>query len=326
MPRLFKCFLAAVSLSMSVSASAQAPQTAYPTKSIRLVVPYPAGGTADAMARALGQELTTAWGQTIVIDNRPGGGTILGAETVARAAPDGYTILFATDSTLAINPTLYRRLPYDPVKDFVPITVIGYQDLVLVVNPGVPAKSLAELIALAKAKPGALNYASFGNGSQPHLAMEMFMQLAQISMVHVPYKGVAPVITDLVGGTIQVAFLGVSTAGLNREGKVRALAMGGTQRSVLFNAVPTFAEEGFPEMYARAWWGIVAPAATPREIVAKLSAELVRIVGDRDFQAKRMQPQGLEPVGNSGEEFAAIVRADTLRWAKVIKAADVQPE
>src|ERR1700704_3254379 len=199
---MHRIVLAALVLLGMLAQAAQTPpaqaQTAYPSRPIKLVVPYPAGGTADAMARALGQELTAAWGQPVVIENRPGAGTIIGAEYAARSAPDGYTLLFTTDSTLTISPLLNKRLPYDPQKDFAPITMIGYQDLVLVVHPSVPASTLEEMIAYAKAKPGVLNYGSFGRGSQPHLAMEMFRQLAGISLVHVPGKGIAEVMSDLL--------------------------------------------------------------------------------------------------------------------------------
>ena len=318
---LVLCTLAEISQARIAQA-----QDAYPSRPIRLVVPYPAGGTADAMARALGQEITAAWGQPVVVENRPGAGTIVGAEHAARSAPDGYTLLFTTDSTLTINPTLHKRLSYDPQKDFAPITVIGYQDLVLVVHPSVPATTLEEFIALAKAKPGMLNYGSFGNGSQPHLAMEMLRQLAGISLVHVPSKGIAQVLTDLLTGTVQVAFVGVSAAGLIRDAKVRGLAMGGQQRSPLFGDVPTFTEKGFAQMYARAWWGIVAPAGTPRGIIDKLNQGLNRVIKDPQFQEKRMLPQGLEPVGNSPDAFAELIREDTKRWAKVIELANIEPQ
>jgi tripartite-type tricarboxylate transporter receptor subunit TctC len=278
------------------------------------------------MARALGQELTAMWGQAVVVDNRPGASTIIGADVAARSAPDGYTLLFTTDSTLTINPMLHKRLPYDPQRDFAPVTMIGYQDLVLVMHPSVPAKTLEEFVAYAKAKPGVLNYSSFGRGSQPHLAMEMFTQLAGISLVHVPAKGIAEVLSDLLGGTVQTAFVGVSAAGLLRDGKVRGLATGGEQRSPLFGDVPTFAERGFPQMYARAWWGIVAPFGTPREIIDKLNAGLNRVIHDPQFQDKRMRPQGLDPVGNSPEAFAARIREDAARWAKVVELAGIKPE
>jgi tripartite-type tricarboxylate transporter receptor subunit TctC len=313
-------------LAICMLANGASAQDAYPSRPIRLIVPYPPGGTADAMARALGQELTAMWGQAVVVDNRPGASTIIGADVAARSAPDGYTLLFTTDSTLTINPMLHKRLPYDPQRDFAPVTMIGYQDLVLVMHPSVPAKTLEEFVAYAKAKPGVLNYSSFGRGSQPHLAMEMFTQLAGISLVHVPAKGIAEVLSDLLGGTVQTAFVGVSAAGLLRDGKVRGLATGGEQRSPLFGDVPTFAERGFPQMYARAWWGIVAPFGTPREIIDKLNAGLNRVIHDPQFQDKRMRPQGLDPVGNSPEAFAARIREDAARWAKVVELAGIKPE
>jgi tripartite-type tricarboxylate transporter receptor subunit TctC len=318
--------LFALILALCGCATAAQAQDNYPNRPIRLVVPYPPGGTADAMARALGQELTAAWGQPIVVENRPGASTIIGADVAARSPPDGYTLLFTTDSTLTINPMLHKRLPYDPQKDFAPITVIGYQDLVLVVHPSVPAKTLEEFVAFAKAKPGTLNYGSFGRGSQPHLAMEMFTQLAGIALVHVPAKGIAEVLSDLLGGTVQAAFVGVSAAGLIRDGKVRGLATGGAHRSPLFGDVPTFAEKGYPQMYARAWWGIVAPAGTPRDVIDKLNVGFNRVIRDPQFQDKRMLPQGLEPAGNSPEAFAALIREDAMRWAKVIELAGIKPE
>jgi tripartite-type tricarboxylate transporter receptor subunit TctC len=318
--------LLALLLGLCAPAGLALAQSDYPSRPIRLIVPYPPGGTADAMARALGQELTAAWGQAVVVDNRPGASTIIGADIAARSPPDGYTLLFTTDSTLTINPMLHKRLPYDPQKDFAPIAVIGYQDLVLVVHPSVPARTLEEFVAIAKAKPGALNYGSFGRGSQPHLAMEMFTQLAGISLVHVPAKGIAEVLSDLLSGTVQTAFVGVSAAGLIRDGKVRGLATGGAHRSPLFGDVPTFSEKGYPQMYARAWWGIVAPAGTPRDIIDKLNGGLNRVIGDRQFQEKRMLPQGLEPAGDSPQAFAALIREDAGRWAKVIELAGIKPE
>jgi tripartite-type tricarboxylate transporter receptor subunit TctC len=317
--------IVALLLSCCPLAGAQA-QDNYPNRPIRLVVPYPAGGTADAMARALGQEITAAWNQPVVVENKPGANTIIGAETVARSDPDGYTILFTTDSTLTINPSLQKRLSYDPQKDFAPIVVLGYQDLVLVSHPSVPVRSLDEFVAYAKANPGKLNYGSFGNGSTPHLAMEMLAQLAGISLVHVPAKGIAQVLTDLLSGTVQTSFVGVSAAGLIRDGKVIGLATGGAQRSPLFDAVPTFAEKGYGRMYARAWWGLVAPAGTPRDVVAKLNRGINTIIGNAEFRSKRMAPIGLDPVGGSSESFAALIREDTTRWAKVIEQAGIRAE
>lgn len=316
----------ALLLSWFLPAGIAQTQDTFPNRPIRLVVPYPAGGTADAMARVLGERMTAKWGQPVVVENRPGGNTIIGAEQVARALPDGHTLLFTTDSTLTINPTLRERLPYDPQKDFAPIIVIGYQDLVLVSHPSLPVRTLDDLVAYAKAKPGALNYGSFGNGSQPHLAMEMFAQLADIKLVHVPSKGVAQVLRDLLGNTVQVSFVGVSAAGLIRDGKVNGLATGGEQRSPLFPQVPTFDEKGYRQMYARAWWGLVAPAGTPRDVIAKLNKGMNDIIGNPEFQAKWMAPQGLDPVGGTPEAFAELIREDTKRWAKVIELAGIKPQ
>jgi tripartite-type tricarboxylate transporter receptor subunit TctC len=318
--------LLALLLGLGAIATGASAQDAFPSRPIRLIVPYPPGGTADAMARALGQELTAAWGKAVVIENRPGASTIIGADVAARSPPDGYTLLFTTDSTLTIAPMLHTRLPYDPQRDFAPITLIAYQDLVLVVNPSVPARTLEEFVALAGAKPGTLNYGSFGRGSQPHLAMEMLIQLAGISLVHVPAKGIAEVLNDLLVGTVQTAFVGISAGGLIRDGKVRGLASGGARRSPLLGDVPTFAEKGYPQMYARAWWGIVAPAGTPRDVVDKLNVGFNRIIRDPQFQDKRMLPQGLEPAGNSPQAFAELIAEDTRRWAKVIELAGIKPE
>jgi len=298
----------------------------YPSRPIHLVVPYPAGGTADVMARALGQGLTASLGQPVVVDSRPGADTIIGAETVAHSAPDGYTLLFATDSTLATNSLLHKQLPYDEQKDFAPITEVGEQNFVLVVSPSVPATTLEEFIALAKARPGTLNYGSFGRGSQPHLAMELFAHLAGISLVHVPSKGVSGLLNDLMSGTVQAGFVGVSGANLINDGKVRGLAVDGISRSPLFSQVPTFAEKGYPQMYARAWWGIVATTGTPQAILDKLNIELNRMLNDPQFQQKYMLPQGLEPAGKGASAFKTVIDQSAARWAKAIEFAGLKPE
>ena len=321
--RWFPTALAVLLLAVLQPACAQ---DAFPSRPLKIIVPYPPGGTADAMARALGQELTTALGQPVVVDNRPGANTIVGAQAAARSPADGYTLLFTTDSTLTINPKLVKSLPYDPIKDFDPITLLAYQDLVLVANPAAGADTLEAFVALAKAKPGVLNYGSFGTGSQPHLAMEMLKQLTGIELEHIPSKGIAQVITDLLSGQVEVAFVGISAAGLIKAGKVRGLATGGQNRSALFGDVPTFKEKGFPQMYARAWWGIVAPAGTPPAVVVKLNASLNGIIGDKEFQAKRMTSQGLEPVGSTPAAFAELIREDGKQWAKVIDLAGIRPE
>jgi tripartite-type tricarboxylate transporter receptor subunit TctC len=244
---------------------------------------------------------------------------------VARAPADGYTLLFATDSTLTINPKIFKDLPYDPVKSFAPVTVLGTQDFALVVHPSVAATTLEEFVKLAKSKPGALNYGSFGVGSQPHLIMEMFKQLAGISIEHIPSKGVAQVVKDLLGGQVQAAFVGVSAAGLMKSGKVRGLAVGGEQRSTLFGNVPTFKEKGFPQMYARAWWGIVTTAGTPRPVVEKIYTSLKQVIDSKEFREKRMLAQGLQPVANSPDAFAELIRSDSVQWSKVIEIAGIKP-
>jgi tripartite-type tricarboxylate transporter receptor subunit TctC len=299
---------------------------AYPSRPIHLVVPYPAGGTADVMARALGQGLTASLGQPVVIDDRPGADTIIGAELVAHSPPDGYTLLFATDSTLATNSLLHKQLPYDEKKDFAPITEVGEQNFVLVISPSVPAPTLEEFVALAKAHPGTLNYGSFGRGSQPHLGMELFAHLAGITLVHVPSKGVSGLLSDLMSGTVQAGFVGVSGANLINDGKVRGLAVDGNSRSPLFGQVPTFAEKGYPQMYARAWWGIVTTAGTPQAILDTLNTELNRMINDPQFQQKYMLPQGLEPKGNGPGAFKAVIDESAARWAKAIEFAGLTAE
>ncbi len=319
--RLFIVLAAAASLASTALA-----QDDYPNRPIRIIVPYPAGGTADAMTRALGQELAGVWGQQVVVENRPGGGTVVGALAVANAPPDGYTLLFATDSTLSINPRLMKSLPYDPVKSFAPVTLLGFQEFALVVHPSVAATSLDEFIVLAKSKPGTLNYGSFGNGSQPHLIMELLKQQAGIALEHIPSKGVAQVVQDLLSGQVQAAFVGVSAAGLIKGGKVRGLAVGGDSRSPLFGDVPTFKEKGYPQMYARAWWGIVATGGTTRLVIAKLNQGLRKIMDTPEFREKRMLAMGLEPGGGTPEAFAALISEDAKKWASVMDAAGIKPE
>jgi tripartite-type tricarboxylate transporter receptor subunit TctC len=289
-------------------------------------VPYPVGGTADAMTRALAHEMAGAWGQQVVVENRPGGGTVVGAQAVATAPPDGYTLLFATDSTLTINPRLLKNLPYDPVKSFAPVTLLGFQEFALVVHPTVAANTLEEFVVLAKSKPGALNYGSFGNGSQPHLIMELLKQQAGILVEHIPSKGVAQVVQDLLSGQVQTAFVGVSAAGLIKGGKVRGLAVGGDRRSPLFGDVPTFKEMDYPQMYARAWWGIVATGGTPRPVIEKLNQGLRKIMDAPEFREKRMLAMGLEPAGGTPEAFAALMREDAKQWARVMDTAGIKPE
>ena len=305
---------------------ASAAQDAFPNRPMRLIVPYPAGGTSDTLARTLGNELHSALGQPVVIENRPGGGTAIAAQAAAKSPPDGYTLLFVSDQTMTTLPMLRKNLPFDPRRDFVPIIALADMDWVLVANSSSGIGKLEDLVALAKAKPGSLNYGSFGIGSPAHLGMELFKQVAGLSITHVPSKGVAQVVTDLLGGSVQVALLGISGAPLIKAGKVNALGLANSKRSSQLPDVPTFAEKGYPQMHVKAWWGIVAPAGTPKDIVDKLNAALTHVVNNPEFRQKRMIAQGLEPLDSSQEAFAALIHEDTRHWQKVIEGAKITPQ
>ena len=296
-------------------------QSTYPAKAIRYVVPFPAGGPLDIVARALGQELNKSWNQPIIIDNRPGAGGNIGADLVAKAPADGYTILMGAVSTHAINVTLYSKLPYDPVRDFAPITLITSVPNVLVVHPSVPAISVKELIALAKAKPGQINFASGSTGSAGHLAGELFKTMAGVNMVHIPYKGAAPAVVDLLGGHVSLMFDNMSSALPNiKSGRVRALAVTTLQRSPLLPQLPTISEAGLRGFDISTWFGIFAPAGTPPDIVARLNTETVRILNTREMK-ERLLALGAEPAGNKPDEFAAFVRLEIQKYARVVKAS-----
>lgn len=298
----------------------------YPTHPIRMVVPFSAGaGVTDIMARLVGQHLSASIGQQIVIDNRPGAGGIPGTEVVAKAAPDGYTLLM-TNVALAVNLYLYPRLPYDPVKDFTPVTMVNSAPLLLVVHPSIAAKSVTELIAYAKSHPGQLNYGSGGVGSTPHLSGELFKSLAGIDVVHVPYKGGAPALSDLVGG--QLSFMIENMPGTMpfvRAGKLRALAITSPQRSPLEPALPTMAESGVTGYEVIGWNGIVAVKGTPPAIVAKLNTEVVKILHAPEMR-QRLAALGAEPVGNTPDEFGAFIKAEMARWGKIIKEKGIRSE
>ena len=302
------------------TAGAQA--QSFPNRPVRIIVPQPAGGLTDTLGRALGQRLSESWSQPVVVENRAGGNTIIAAELVAKATPDGYTLLLTSDTTHTALPFLYTRLPFDPQKDFAPVTVLVRTNEILVAPSTLPAESLAEFIALAKSRPGTLNYASFGNGSPPHLSMELFKNEAVISLVHVPYKGVAPAIADMVGGHVQVMFASISAPLPHiRSGKLRALAFAGPRRSRLLPDVPTFLELGYPDFQSGAWFGIVAPAGTPPAVIRRLAGDMAGIVRDRDFSDKFITGVGLEPVGNTPEQFAEFLIADRERVGKKVKVS-----
>ena len=292
---------------------------AYPAKPIRLVVPFPAGGSLDVVARAIGQKLTDAWGQPVVIDNRPGAGGNIGADLVAKAAPDGYTILEGALSTHAVNVSLYSKMPYDPVRDFVPITLVAVTPNVLVVNPSVPVNSVKDLIAYAKANPGKLSFGSGSNGSAGHLAGELFKTEAGVDMVHVPYKGAAPAMQDLLSGQIQLMFDNLANSmQYVRAGKLKALAVTTAHRSTLVPELPTLSEAGLPGFDISTWWGFMAPAGTSKEIVAKWNAEVSRILATPEMKAFFAQ-QGAEPSPTSPEAFGAMIKSEITKYAKIVK-------
>ena len=322
---------AACLMACSVVVHAQATSTgsvqAYPNKTIRIVVPYPAGGGIDLISRAIGNQLSQRWGQPVVIENKPGSGTIVAAEGVAKAAPDGYTLMVTTDSTISVNPHLYARLPYDPVKDFAPITQMVLLNQLLLANAAVPANNLKELIAYAKANPGKLNYASYGSGSQPHLAMEMLKSQAGMDIVHVPYKGIPQAVPAAIAGEVQLTFSGAASSIAHiKGGRLKAIAIGGKSRLFMLPEVPTFTEGGFPEVPANAWFGLFAPAGTPREVVMKLNAEVVKMLKEPEFNQKEVVAKGYELVANTPEEFTAFLVTDSQRNARAIKISGAKAE
>jgi tripartite-type tricarboxylate transporter receptor subunit TctC len=293
----------------------------YPSKPIRIVVPFPPGGATDIIARAIGNELSKAFSQSVLIENKGGGGGNPGADMVAKSAPDGYTLVMATVGTHAINMSLYSKMPYDAVRDFEPIVLVAGVPNLLVVHPSVPAKSVKELTALAKAQPGKLNVASSGNGTSIHLAAELYKQMAGVDIVHVPYKGSAPAVADLLGGQVQMMFdnLPVSLPHA-KAGKLRPLAVTSLTRSAALPDVPTMDEEGYKGFDATSWFGLLAPAGTPKDIIAKLNAASVKALASPEMR-ERLAAQGADPIGNTPEQFAAFIKVEIDKWAKIVKAS-----
>ena len=304
-------------LAATGDALSQAP--AYPTRPIRLVVPFPPGGATDILARDVAQKLTEAWGQSVVVDNRPGAGGNIGAELVAKAAPDGYTLLMGTVGTHAINASLYAKMPYDHIRDFAPVILVASVPNVLEVNPALPVNSVAELIAYAKANPGKLNFASSGNGTSIHLSGELFKVMAGVQMTHVPYKGSAPAVADLISGQVQLMFdnLPPSLPQI-KAGKLRALAVTSSARAPALPDVPTVAEAGLPGFEASSWFGVLAPAGTPPAIVARLNAEIAKWLATPEAK-ERLSKQGADAAGGSPEDFVKHIAAETAKWSKVVK-------
>jgi tripartite-type tricarboxylate transporter receptor subunit TctC len=307
-------------------AAALAHAQRYPAKPIHLIVPFPPGGGNDTVARAIAQQVGPDLGQPVVIDNRPGAGGSVGAELAAKAPPDGYTLFLAGVGSHVVNPNLHARLPYDPVKDFAPITLLASAPSVLVVNPAVPARTVAEFTAYARAHPGKLNYASNGNGSAAQLAAAMYESMANVRMVHVPYKGIAPALTDLLSGEVQLMFgTVVALVPHIQAGKLRALAVTSRSRSALLPDVPTLAESGVPEYEAGSWYGVMAPAGTPREIVERLHDAIVSALREPEV-SKRLAAEGAIVIGSTPEEFGAHLKAELARVGKVVRAAGIRIE
>jgi tripartite-type tricarboxylate transporter receptor subunit TctC len=307
----------AATLALSLVPGLAAAQ-AWPSKAVKIVVPFVAGGATDVVARLLAQKLTEAWGQSVVVENRAGAGGNIGADVVAKSPPDGYTMLMTSGSIVTANPYIYKSMTFDPAKDLVPITNVATGPQVIVVNTNVPAKDLREFIAMAKAAPGKVNYGSAGVGTQTHLAFENFLYSAGADMTHVPYKGEAAVITDLMGGQIQAATPNIGAAmGFIKDGKLRALAVTSRERNPQLPDVPA-ASEILPGFENAGWFGLMAPAGTPREVVDRIYRDSAKILTSDEFRAKLAQ-QGMVPVANSPADFAAAIRDESARWAKVVK-------
>ncbi len=306
---------AAMSLPLSPSALAQP----FPSKPLRIVVPFPAGGTTDVLARAVAQKLTETLGQPVVVDNRPGAGGNIGAELVAKSPPDGYTLLMGTVGTHAINPGLYPKMPYDHVRDFAPVILVAGVPNVLVVNPSLPVNSVQELIVYSKANPGKLNFASSGNGTSIHLSAELFKTMAGVQIMHVPYKGSAPALQDLVGGQVQLMFDNLpSSLALIKGGKLKALAVTSSARAAALPDVPTLAESGLPGFEASSWFGLLAPAGTPQPAIATLNAEVAKWLATPEAREKLLA-QGAIAAGGTPEDFTRHIAAETAKWQKVVK-------
>jgi tripartite-type tricarboxylate transporter receptor subunit TctC len=298
----------------------------YPAKPVRLVVPFSAGGGADIFARLVGRKLGENMGQSFVVDNRAGASGIIGCELVARAAPDGYTLLMGTTGTHTTNPAVFSKLPYDPLKDFAPISLVAESPFVLLVHPSLPVKSVQELIAFAKTRPGQITYGSSGIGSSSHLGFELFNMMAGIKGVHVPYKGLAPATLDTVSGNLIMTWNSITAAApYIRDKRLRALGIGSTKRSKLMPDIPTIAESGLKGYELGSWYGIFAPAGTPPEIVQRLHNELVKAIASPDI-SEQLVALGAEPVGSTPEAFVAVLKRDLVKWQKVAREANVKAE
>lgn len=293
----------------------------YPVKPVRMIVPYPPGGGTDTFARTLGAKLTEAFGQQVVMDNRPGAGGVIGADVAAKSAPDGYTLLIGQASNLAINPNLRSKLPYDPVRDFAPVSLIAGSPSLLVVHPSLPVRTVKDIVALARARPGAINYASAGNGTPGHLSAAYFTHIAKIDLVHVPYKGASPALMDVLAGHASLYFTSpVAAQPLVKAGRLRQIAVTSGTRFAPLPEVPTIAESGYPEIDLVSWWGLLTPAGVPREIITRLHAETVKAMNAPDLK-QRLARQGAAVMTNTPEQFAAFIKSEIGKWGKIVKAS-----
>lgn len=322
----FTCFVVVLCFAASCLAAAERPpaKTQYPAKPVRMVIPFAPGGGTDIVGRIIAQKLTETWPYAVVVDNRPGAGSTIGTELVAKAVPDGYTIE-AVSMSHSINVSLYRKLPYDPVKDFSPIILVARAPNVLVVHPSVPARTVKELIAYAKARPGKLNFSSSGNGGVSHLSAELLRSVAGINIVHVPYKGAGPAMTALLAGEVQLMMATAPVALTQmKANRVRALGISSAKRSPLAPDLPTIAETGFPGFETDTWYGVLAPARTPAASVARLNADIQRALESSEVRAA-LEQQGAQAAGGSPQEFRAFLQAEIVKWSRAIKAAGVEP-
>ncbi len=300
-------------------------RTDYPNKLITLVVPVPPGGLVDMIARSVAERLSAAWDQAVIVKNMPGGGFQIGVTSVAKSAPDGYTLLVAMDAALVVNPHLFKSLTYDPDKDFTPISGLVYSDNVLLANPSFPPNNVGELIALAKQKPGELNYGSFGVGSASHLGMLMLEMMAGVELVAIDYKGAAPMITDVVAGHIPVAFGPMAIAQpLWKSGKLKILGVSSSTRLAYAPELPTLSESGLPGFQARPWFALFAPSGTPREVVSRINAEVQRILADPAFRQNAVYARGMDIMPSSPAELAALLKSDSEKWGRLIRRANIK--
>ena len=315
---------AVVAMAQSVPDAGATKSAPYPTRPIRLIIPFPPAGTADTLARGLGQKLGELYGQTLVMDNRPGAGGNLGTEVAAKSKPDGYTLVVATPGPFAANVTLQAgKLAFDPARDFEPISLLARSPLILITHPSIPVKSIADLLRLAKSRPGELNYATPGNGTANHLVMETFLKIAGIRITHIPFKGTAQSLVALLGGDIELLVGQIpSTRTQITAGRVRALAISGTRRSQVLPNVPTFAESGVRGVEATSWYGVAAPSGTPAQIVQRLAADIARAVASQDLKAKYVA-EGVEPETNTPADFTAFIRAEVTHWGRAVKSAGI---